>query len=146
MSIGRHLLLPLASDTDARRTASAVISAFGDEAESLTIYPLHVIEKGGGAIDKSPVDAQRDQAEELFTTAITELESAGFVVDPELVYSSDVIDAITNTALELGVSAIVFLPREGGTLSRLLAGDLSSKLLDRTPVPVVVLPRPADGS
>lgn len=145
MILGNRLLLPLASETDARRTASAVISAFGEEAETFTIYPLHVIEKGGGAIDKTPVDAQHDQAETIFSTMIAKLEPAGFDVEPELVYGTDVVDAIANAAMELEASAIVFLPREGGTLSRLLAGDLSNKLLERTPIPVVVLPQPADG-
>lgn len=141
MALTDRLLLPLASETDARNTVDAFVSAFAGEPPAETIIPLHIIEKGGGSIDKLPVDTQKEQAEALFTVAIDELEAAGYATDPEVVYATDVVDAITGAAMELEATAIVFLPREGGRLSRLLAGDLSNRLLSQTPVPVIVLPR-----
>lgn len=145
VTLHERLLLPLASTSDAERTVDALIAALGEEADETIVVPLHVIEKGGGSIDKLPVDIQQDQASDLLEYAIGALESAGFTVEPNVVYGTDVVDAVSTFALEEDVTAIAFLPRPGGLLSKLLTGDRPGRFLEQSPVPVIVLPQPSDG-
>lgn len=144
MSLGKRILLPLASPEDARRTTTALREVFPTAPEGAVVLPLHIIEKGGGSLDKVSVEAQKEQAEELFIQAIPELEAAGFEVEPQMIFATDVVVAICEAALEHDATAIVFLPRAGGTLSKLLAGNLSDRLITQSPVPVTTLPQPAD--
>lgn len=143
MGISDRWLLPLASLSDAERTVAAVIDVSDRTGDRPVILPIHVIEKGGGAIDKIPVDVQKEQAEDLFIHAVETLDEAGFTIEPHVVYGTDVVEAIIQAARDEAASAIVFLPREGGTLSKLLAGDLSNRLIVESPIPVITLPQPA---
>ncbi|MFC6724999.1 universal stress protein, partial [Halobium palmae] len=60
-------------------------------------------------------------------------------------YRRDVVAGILDAAEEVGASAIVFRPREGGRIVQFLSGDLSEKLVDEADRPVVVLPREDSG-
>lgn len=144
MALTDRIILPLASQDDAKRTTAAVVEVVDDEQPPEAIVPLHIIEKGGGSIDKLSVDAQREQATELFDHAISTLEAAGYTVEPEVVYATDVVDAICDAAIELEATAIMFLPREGGTISKLLSGNRADRLISQAPVPVITLPQPTD--
>ena len=142
MTIEDRILLPLASITDAQRTVEALIAVYADADYRPLVIPMHIIEKGDGSIDRLPVNAQKGQAAELFTYAIEELEAAGFEVAPALFYGSNVVDTIIEAATDDGASAIVFLPREGGRLSRFLTGDRPTRLIMESPIPVITLPQP----
>lgn len=137
-----RLLLPLASEDDATRTAAALIEQFGDGGVRPTLTAVHVIEKGEGAIDKVPVSAQKEEAQRLFDTFEGQLAEAGFNVTRHTAYGGDIVDALIEAAADQEATAIVFLPRPGGTLSRLLGGDLSNRLIGESPVPVIALPQP----
>jgi nucleotide-binding universal stress UspA family protein len=100
------------------------------------VTALHVVEKGEGVPDKTPVEQSETIAEESFA-ALRETfpEAAG-----EIAYNRDVVEAILDAAEELGASAIAFRPREGGRLVQLLSGDLSQRLVTDSELPVVALP------
>jgi nucleotide-binding universal stress UspA family protein len=126
-----HVLVPVANEADARATAGALTPY---DPQRITL--LHVVEKGGGVPDKTPVEQSEDIAERSFEAfRETFPEAAG-----ELRYDRDVVGAICAAADDVGASAIAFRPREGGRIERLLSGDLSQKLLDRADRPVVGLP------
>lgn len=139
-----RLLLPLANEDDATATARAVERTYGDDADDVTLVAVHVIEKGGGYLDKAPLEKRQEQAEEVFAIVRETLESAGFTVETDLVYDTDVIDALVDAAGEMDATAIVFVPRPRSRLSELLSGSPSYRLVTESSVPVVALPRPND--
>jgi nucleotide-binding universal stress UspA family protein len=126
-----HVLVPVANDEDAAATARALAPYSPSR-----VTALHVVEKGGGVPDKTPVEQSEAIAEEAFA-ALRETfpEAAG-----ELAYGRDVVEAILDAAEELDASAIAFRPREGGRLVQLLSGDLSQRLVTDSELPVVALP------
>lgn len=137
-----RLLVPIANEDDARRTCTALDQFFtaDDESDGPTIVAIHVIQKGGGAIDKAPMDARTDQAEAAFEVARATLEPAGYHVETELLFGTDVVDTILEATVDLDATAIAFLPREGGLLVRLLTGNVAKKLIMDSPVPVLTFP------
>jgi nucleotide-binding universal stress UspA family protein len=125
------VLVPVANDEDAAATARALAPY-----DPARVTALHVVEKGEGVPDKTPVEQSETIAEESFA-ALRETfpEAAG-----EIAYNRDVVEAILDAAEELGASAIAFRPREGGRLVQLLSGDLSQRLVTDSELPVVALP------
>lgn len=126
-----HVVVPVASEADARATATA-LEPYRPE----RVTGLHVVEKAGGAPDKLPLE----QAEGVAADAHAAVRETFPDADDRTAYARDVVGAIVEVADELDASAIAYRPRGGSRLVQLLSGDRSRKLVDRADRPVVVLP------
>jgi nucleotide-binding universal stress UspA family protein len=129
------VLLPVASEADARSSARALA---GQEYGTVTV--IHVIEKADGAPDKAGVEQREAVAEEMFEAARAELGD----IETDVVYGTDVAEAIFDAAAERGASAIVVTPRGGNRFVRLITGDVALRLVTETEHPVIVLPDRTD--
>lgn len=130
-----HVLLPVANPDDASKTARALA-----EYDPAQVTALHVVEKGGGAPDKTPVEHSRKVAEECFDTVSEVFPDA----NTETAYSESIIDGIFDTSEAVDATAIVYRSRGGGRLLHFLSGDLTLKLATRSPIPVIALPLEAE--
>ena len=127
-----HVLLPVANEEDALRTARAL-----EPYDPERVTALHVVEKGGGVPDKTPVEQSEELADESYAAVRTVFPDA----DEHTAYARDVVEAIFVAAGEVDASAIAYQSRGGNRLVRFLSGDLSTKLVTDAPVPVVALPQ-----
>ncbi|WP_327053895.1 universal stress protein [Halomicrococcus gelatinilyticus] len=135
-SFDESVVVPVADAADAHATASALEPY---DVESVTV--VHVVEKGEGVPDKTPVEqseAVAADAFEAFRETFPDAETA-------TAYRRDVVAGIVEVAEELDASAIVFRPREGGRVVKFLSGDRSLRLLTEADRPVVALPGEDDG-
>ncbi|MCU4743509.1 universal stress protein [Halobacteria archaeon AArc-m2/3/4] len=137
-----RVLIPIANEEDATETCDAIVRYFADQSHSThpKVNLVHVIEKTEGYMDKAPLEAREQQAQRVFEIASDRLEEAGYEIETELVYSTNVVESIVETAARTNADAIVFLPRDGGRLSVLLSGNMTSKLVSSADIPVIVLP------
>jgi hypothetical protein len=101
------------------------------------VTALHVVEKGEGVPDKTPVEQSEELAAESYAAVRTVFPDA----DEHTAYDRDVVEAIFEAAGVVGASAIAYRPRGGNRLVQLLSGDLATELVTDAPVPVVALPR-----
>ncbi|WP_144799029.1 universal stress protein [Halorubrum depositum] len=127
-----HVLLPVAHEEDALATARA-LELYRPE----RVTALHVVEKGGGTPDKTPVE----QSEELAAESYAAVRSVFPDAEDHTAYARDVADAIFDAVDEVGASAIAYRSRDGNRLMQFLSGDLSLKLVTKSHVPVIALPR-----
>jgi len=127
-----HVLLPVANEADALATARAL-----EPYDPERVTALHVVEKGGGVPDKTPVE----QSEELAADAYAAVRTVFPDADTHTAYDRDVVDAIFDAVDEVGASAIAYHTRDGNRLLQFLSGDLSIKLVTNSHVPVIALPR-----
>jgi len=128
--LSEHIVVPVANESDARSTAAALEAyRFGQA----TV--VHVVEKGDGVPDKTPVE----QSEQIATEAFQAFRDTFPAAETELVYDRDVVKGITDVAATVGASAIVFQPLPGGRLQRFLAGDRSLRLITEAERPVIAL-------
>jgi nucleotide-binding universal stress UspA family protein len=127
-----HVLLPLANEEDAVRTASAL-----EPYQPEQVTALHVVEKGGGVPDKTPVEQSEWLAEDVYEAVRTIFPDAA----EHTAYSRDVIEAIFEAAEEVDASAIAYQTRGGSRLVQFLSGNPALKLVTEADLPVVALPR-----
>jgi nucleotide-binding universal stress UspA family protein len=126
-----HVLLPVAHEDDARRTAMA-LEPYGPD----RVTALHVVEKGGGTPDKTPVEQSEELAEESYAAVRDVFPDA----DEHTAYARNVVDAIFEAAEEVDASAIAYRSRGGNRIMQFLSGDLSLKLITNANRPVIALP------
>lgn len=126
-----HIIVPVANESDARATATALEPYRFDQ-----ITVLHVVEKGEGVPDKLPVE----QSEQLAAEAFEVFRESHPGAQTEVAYRRDVVQAIIDVAKDVEASAIVFRPRGGGRIQQFLAGDRSVRLITESDRPVVSLP------
>jgi len=127
-----HVLLPVAHEEDAMATAQA-LEPYRPE----RVTALHVVEKGGGVPDKTPVEQSEELAAESYAAVRTVFPDA----DDHTAYDRDVAGAIFDAVDEVGASAIAYRSRDGNRLMQFLSGDISLKLVTKSHVPVIALPR-----
>ena len=126
-----NVLLPVANEDDALATARA-LEPYGPE----RVTALHVVEKGEGVPDKTPVEQSEALAEESYAAVRSVFPDAG----DHTAYGRDVAAEIFAAAETVEATAIVYRSRGDNRLMQLLSGDLSLKLVTNADVPVVALP------
>ncbi|RLN01420.1 universal stress protein [Haloarcula sp. Atlit-7R] len=127
-----HVLLPVTDEDDALATAQAL-----EPYEPRSVTALHVVEKGGGVPDKTPVE----QSEELATEAYAAVRTVFPDASEHTAYGRDVAETIFEAAAEVDASAIAYRSRGGNRLMQFLSGDVSLKLVTNSDRPVIALPR-----
>jgi len=135
-----RLLVTVASPDDGRRTAAALARYAGQVG---TVVGVSVVKKAGGAPDRASVEQATDHGERGVAALADGLAGTGVDVDTRVVYGTDVVERIVATAHEEDATAIAFTPREGGGLRRLLTGNVATRLVHESDLPVVSLP-PSD--
>lgn len=133
----QRVVVPVATEDDAEKTCTA-FRPYLEGVES--VVAVHVIEKAGGGIDKAPLEKREEEATSML--GIVEDRLGGRVpVETEVVYGTDVVDAVFEAATEVDATAVVFRAREGGRFTRLLSGDTSMRFVTEAEIPVVAIPR-----
>lgn len=136
-SLFRHVIVPVVSEDDAVATAQALLPYVeGSE----TVVAVHVIEKTSGAPDTAAVEQQELVADAIFDTVATELRGTDVALQTEYLYGTDIAETVMEAANEFEASAIVFTPRGSSRWLKLLAGDVTTPLVNESDVPVLVLP------
>lgn len=130
-----HVVLPVVHPDDAERSAHALAPY---DPDAVTV--VHVVEKGGGVPDKTPVEHSEEMADLCYETVREIFPEA----DDHTAYGTDVVAAIFETAKDLEASAIAYRSRGGGRVLQFLSGDRSLRLVTEPALPVVALPQPAN--
>ncbi len=138
MALFEHLLIPIATDSDAESTCAA-LEPYLDSVEQITA--IHVIEKGGGTMDKAPLGKRKEDGERLLSEVESTL-SESVSVDTSIAYGTDLVETIFDAAVTADADAVAFRARGGSRITRLLSGSTTSKLVTDPVVPVVSLPTP----
>jgi len=143
-SLLRRVLVPVASEADAAATARALAPFVASTVEEVVV--VNVVEKAGGAPDKASVEQRERGAEEMFETVAGVLGDTDANLESEVLYGADVGEAIIDAAHDLDATAIAFTPRGGSRWVKLLTGDVTTTLVSKSDVPIVVLPDDAEGA
>lgn len=125
------VLVPVADAEDATATARA-LKPYPPEDVTL----VYVVEKAGGAPDKTPVEQSEREAAAAFDAFRETFPDAA----EHLTYGEDVVETIIDAADDVDADAIVFRPRGESRLVQFLAGDRALRLVTEADRPVVSVP------
>jgi nucleotide-binding universal stress UspA family protein len=103
---------------------------------------LAALESAGGEAGVDPA-TERERAHERIRTGLhsfTETHLAGLDAEVRVCDGGDVADQVTKVARQVGATYLVVGTRERGPLARLILGDTTQAILQRTPCPVIVVP------
>lgn len=126
-----HVLMPVANPDDARSTATA-LAPYDPE----LVTSVHVVEKGEGVMDKTPVEFSEETADESYAAVREVFPTA----QERTAYARDVVGAIFEVAEDIDASVIAYRSRGGGRLMQFLSGDLTLRLVTESDRPVLALP------
>ncbi|WP_276253636.1 universal stress protein [Halomontanus rarus] len=132
------VVVPVGDPDDGEKTAAALAPRMEPGSRAVVVY---VIEKAGGAPDKTSVEQSELYAEDVFAAARGPLEGSSAMVETDARYGTDVVETIFDAAEDREADCVVFVPRESNRLVELLTGDVSRKLVKEGSVPVVSLPQ-----
>lgn len=132
----RHVIVPVANEPDAAATAS-LLEPYTFE----RITVLHVVEKGEGVADKTPVE----QSEQVAAAAFEAFRQTFPDAETETAYRRDIVEGILDAADAVDASAIAFRPRGGSRIIQWLAGDRSLRLVTEADRPVISIPEGGGG-
>ncbi|WP_207588935.1 universal stress protein [Halomontanus rarus] len=132
------IVVPVGDPDDGEKTAAALAPRMEPGSRAVVVY---VIEKAGGAPDKTSVEQSELYAEDVFAAARGPLEGSSAAVETDARYGTDVVETIFDAAEDREADCVVFVPRESNRLVELLTGDASRKLVKEGSVPVVSLPQ-----
>jgi len=129
-----HVLLPVANEGDALATATAL-----EPYAPAQVTVLHVVEKGEGVPDETPVEQSEGMAEGSYAAVRRVFPDA----DDHTAHARDVGGAIRDAAdaVDATATAIAFRSRGGNRLLQFLSGDRSLRLVTGADRPVIALPR-----
>ncbi|WP_433634372.1 universal stress protein [Halomicrococcus sp. NG-SE-24] len=136
----QRIIVPVANKDDAEATTAALTPYV--DATTSTVIAVHVIEKAGGAPDKASVEQRELFADEAFERVADGLEDVE--LQTEYLYGTDVAAAIIDAAHDLDASAIVITPRGSSQWLKLLTGDVTAGLVNKSDIPIIVLPDHSD--
>lgn len=130
-NITSHVVVPIATADDARRTATTV-----REYEFDRVTAVHVIEQTKNALDPISPEQATERADVAFSAFREVIPDA----DTERVFRNDVIQGILDVAREVEAGAIAFCPRGGSRFIQFLSGDVTLRLVTEADRPVIALP------
>lgn len=141
-SLFERVVVPVANQEDARSTAAS-LQPYLDASVS-DVLAVHVIEKAGGAPDKASVEQRELDADGIFAVLAERFADSPLVIETEIRYGTNIAAAIIEAAHEADATAIVFTPRGAGTWVKVLTEDVTTGLIDRSDIPIVMLPDVAE--
>lgn len=137
-SLFQRVVVPVANREDAHTTTTALAPYL--ETVGGRYLVVHVIEKADGAPDKASVEHRELRANDIFEIVETEFSKLASDIETKILYGSDIAATILDAATDVDASAIVFTPRGGSRWVKLLAGDITTALVNESPLPILVLP------
>jgi nucleotide-binding universal stress UspA family protein len=130
-----EVVVPVASEEVAEETAVMAREYLREDSE---VRVLHVVQD-----EQAFADASEEEWEAFAQEAFDAFaDQFGREVETEIRHGTDISETIIETAEEVGVTAILFVPRGGSRWRQLMSGDVARELVSESTCPVVALPRP----
>mgnify|MGYP000908910750 FL=1 len=141
----KHILVPVDGSSNAEKavnTAIAQAKAFGAKITLVTVIDNYPFTGVGGDFAYGQVEylaAATANANSALEKAQATIHSQGMSCEKRVIEEHVIHEGILDTAKELGVDLIVMGSHGRHGLEKLLLGSVTTRVLGRSPVPVLVV-------
>jgi len=141
----KHILIPVDGSTNAAQAvekAAGLAQAFGSKLSLVTVIDNYPFAGVGGDFAFGQVEyleAATANASAALNQAQAQLSALGLACDKRVIEEHVIHEGILDTAKQLGVDLIVMGSHGRHGLEKLLLGSVASRVLGRSPVPVLLV-------
>jgi nucleotide-binding universal stress UspA family protein len=141
----KHILVPVDGSTNAANAVQKAIGqakAFGSKLTLVTVIDNYPFTGVGGDFAYGQVEylaAATNNANQALQKAEAAVHAEGMSCDKRVIEEHVIHEGILDTAKELGVDLIVMGSHGRHGLEKLLLGSVTTRVLGRSPVPVLVV-------
>lgn len=135
----KNILVPIGTSPDCQNLLQYAVN-FAVEFSS-TIFVMDVFSVSGGAGDLANISAKVAQSNKQRIKEIVEQVDAKDVTIKIATYNGGIIDGLLEIDKELGIDLIITSPKSNDIREELYLGNTSGRIIKRTDIPTLVVPR-----
>lgn len=136
----KNILVPIGTSPDAHETLQYAIdfaTAFSSKIYVMEVFNVSI---GAGRSLKNVEEKVTESSIEHVKEIISKTDSKGIEIKVAT-YNGDLIDGLKGIDKELGIDLIIIAPRSNDVTEELYLGHTSGRIIKRTDIPTLIVPR-----
>ncbi|SDL62933.1 universal stress protein [Kriegella aquimaris] len=136
----KNILVPIGTSPDAHETLQYAINFATEFSSKIYVMEVFNVSIGAGRSLKNVEEKVAESSKEHVKEIIDKIDSKGVEVKVAT-YNGDLIDGLKEIDKELGIDLIIIAPRSNDVTEELYLGHTSGRIIKRTDIPTLIVPR-----
>ncbi len=136
----KNILVPIGTSPDAHETLQFAIDFATEFSSKIYVMEVFNVSIGAGRSLKNVEEKVAESSKEHVKEVIDKIDSKGVEVKVAT-YNGDLIDGLKEIDKELGIDLIIIAPRSNDVTEELYLGHTSGRIIKRTDIPTLIVPR-----
>lgn len=139
----KHILVPIGTSPDAHQTLQYAIDFATEFSSKIFLMEVFSVSVGAGKGLSNVTEKVAESGIERLKEIIEKVDAKN--VDIQIAsYNGDIVDGLNDINKELGIDLIIMAPRSNEINEELFLGNTSGRIIKRTNIPTLIVPRGTD--
>ncbi|MBC6997844.1 universal stress protein [Cytophaga sp. FL35] len=139
----KHILVPIGTSPDAHQTLQYAIDFATEFSSKIFLMEVFSVSVGAGKGLSNVTEKVAESGIERLKEIIEKVDAKN--VDIQIAsYNGDIVDGLNDINKELGIDLIIMAPRSNEINEELFLGNTSGRIIKRTNIPTLIVPRGMD--
>lgn len=136
----KNILVPIGTSPDAHHTLQYAVDFAHEFSAQLYVMEVFNVSIGAGRSLKNAEEKVAESSVEHLKEVIDKVDTKDIHIKVAT-YNGDLIDGLKEIDRELGIDLIIIAPRSNDVTEELFLGHTSGKIIKRTQIPTLIVPR-----
>ncbi len=136
----KNILVPIGTSPDSHNTLQYALDFAAEFSAQVYVMEVFSASVGAGRSLKTTEEAITVSSKERIKEAIDKVDTKGVTIKVAT-YNGDLIDGLKEIDRELGIDLIIIAARSNDVTEELFLGATSGKIIKRTDIPTLIVPR-----